>query len=216
MPSLKASARSSKQIALLPLILGIEDLLNVEGLFEETHCLGIGIDGRRAGGGFLPVVYPLRKVIASGVVVGEHLVELMEPIGVELFYGPADFPVDLLSPGEEEAVVGNFLREGMLEDVLEFGEEPLLVDQFETLEVEQVGFQVFFHLRDGLEDAKGELPADHGGDVHDSFETFVEAVDTGGDDPLDGVGDLDVGELPGEDVVILSLSGSTRSQGDCG
>ena len=134
-------------------------------------------------------------IVAPGVVVGEHLVELLQPVGIELFYGPADLPVDLLSPGEEEAVVGHLLGEGVLEDILELGEEPLLVDELQALEVEEVGLQLFLHLRDGLEDTEGELPADDGGDVHDPFQALVEAVDTGGDDPLDGVGDLDVGEV---------------------
>ena len=96
---------------------------------------------------------------------------------------------------EKQAVVGHLLGQGVLEDVFQLREEALFIDELQALEVEQVGFELLSHAGDGLQDAKGELPADHRGHLHDPLEVLLQPVHAGGDDPLDGVGHLDLGRL---------------------
>ncbi len=50
-----------------------------------------------------------------------------------------------------------------------------------------MGFELFPHADNGLQDTEGELPADNRGHPHDFLQGFLEPVDAGGDDPLDGI-----------------------------
>ena len=113
--------------------------------------------------------------------------------------------MQILPSFEKKAVIRHFLGKSVLEDVLELGEEAFLVDELEALEVEEMGFQPFLHLGDRLEDAEGELTADDGGNLHDPFQVLLQAVHAGRDDPLDRIGDLDVGRFSVEQVAIVLL-----------
>ena len=74
----------------------------------------------------------LSAFVAASVVVGEHLVELLQAVRVEVLYGLPYRSVELFPLLLEQGVVGHLLGEGVLEDVLQFGEEALLVDELQA------------------------------------------------------------------------------------
>ena len=79
-------------------------------------------------------------------MIGKHLVELFQAIGIERFYSFAYPLVDFLPAFEKEAVVRHFLREGMPEDIFELRKQALLVDEFQALEVQEIALEVFLRL----------------------------------------------------------------------
>ena len=91
----------------------------------------------------------------------------------------------------------------MLEDVLRLRKQALLVNQFQPLETDQVGFDAFSCAGDGLQQAKAELAADDRGHLHGLLEAFLQAVHAGGNDALDGIRDLDLGRLDSEDIMAV-------------
>ena len=116
----------------------------------------------------------------------------------------------------KEAVVRHLLGQDVLEDVLQLGEELLLVDELQALEVHEMGFEVLPHAGDGLENAEGEVPADHRGHLHGSFQVLLEPVDPGGDDPLDLSG-ISISEgLWVRTILMVLLCGWCRSPGGYG
>ena len=93
------------------------------------------------------------------------------------------------------------------------GKSRLLVDELQALEVEEVGFQLLPHPGDGLQDAEGEVPADHRGHLHDPLQVLLQPVHPGGDDPLDGVGNGHFRKLV-RTVYILTKKFSEMSVSD--
>ena len=94
------------------------------------------------------------------------------------------------------------------------GKEALLVDELQALQVEEVDFQVLPHAGDHLQDAEGEVPPDDGGELHGPLQVLLQSIHAGRDDPLDGVGDLDVGGLLVEnETMILLLDGAVLQEG---
>ena len=91
----------------------------------------------------------------------------------------------------------------MFENVLQLREKALFIDELIFLKVDQVVFQFFSQPRDPFQDAKSKVPADHGCKLHGPFEVILQPVHPGGDDPLDGVGDLNVRELPAQNILIV-------------
>ena len=115
-------------------------------------------------------------------MVGEHLVELFQPVWVDLFDSPSNLLMDLLSPFKKQAVISYLLGEGVFKDIFELREKSLLVDELKTLKVDEMGFKLFFHFHDGLKDTKGKFSPNHRSYMHDSLQAFIQAVDTGGND----------------------------------
>ncbi len=70
-------------------------------------------------------------------------------------------------------------------------------------------FELFPHPHDGLKDAKGEFRANHRSHLHNPFETVLNAIHPGRDDPLDGVWNLNLRGLPAQHIlIILPLDGT--------
>ena len=68
-------------------------------------------------------------------MVGQHLVELLQPLRVKFLNRLSDLFVDLFPPLEQQAVVRHLLGQGVLEDKLELREKALLLDKLQSLEV---------------------------------------------------------------------------------
>lgn len=81
----------------------------------------------------------------------------------------------------------------MFEDIFQLGEKPFFIDKLQTLKVQEMGLKLFLHLRDGLKDTKGKFSSNNRSHMHDPFKAFIQAVNTGGDDSLNGIGNLDIG-----------------------
>ena len=104
------------------------------GLLEEAFGLGEGVVPARLAMGEFQVGEGLGIVAAAGVVMGQELDPLVEPVGVEVFDGFAGGGVAGLAPGPHERVVDGFLGEDMLERVLPLRRQGALVDEVEVFE----------------------------------------------------------------------------------
>jgi len=90
----------------------------------------------------------------------------------------------------------------MLEDVLKLREERFLMDELQSLKVQEMGFQFLPHAGDCLKDPEGKFPADDGCHLHDPLEALLQTVDASGDDPLDRIRDLKFRGLPGQGIAV--------------
>ena len=72
--------------------------------------------------------------------------------------------------------------------------EPIL--DIQSLKIEKMGFEFLSHAGDRLEDAKRKVSADDGCHLHCPLEILFQPIKSGRDDPLYGVGDLNVRGLP--------------------
>jgi len=84
---------------------------------------------RRFLAGSQQVVERASPVFREREMMGEDLVVLGEPVGVELFDGAADQTVQLATALYEQRAIGDVLGEGVLEAVRDLGEHARLVDQ---------------------------------------------------------------------------------------
>ncbi len=116
--------------------------------------------------------------------------ELAEPAGVELLHRLADAGMKLAPLRREEALVGDLLGQGVLEDVLELGSPAELPDELFPFEVGEVGLEAL-GFGQAMEDAVGEDPADHGGLLGDSPRLVGQPVEPGHQDAAERVGDGD-------------------------
>ena len=122
--------------------------------------------------------------------------------------------MDLLPPLEKQAVVGHLLSQGMFEDVLQLRKQALLVDKLQSLKVNEIGFELLSHSGDGVEDAVGKVSPDDGSHLHGPLEVILQAVHAGSDDPLNGIGHLDIGGLCAQNILmIFPLNGAIFQQG---
>ena len=81
---------------------------------------------------------------------GKHLVELFQPLGIKRFNRFAYSFVNLLSSLHEQAVIGHFLSDGVLEYLLQFGKKAFFINKFQPLQVDQPRFEVLFYFQGRL------------------------------------------------------------------
>jgi hypothetical protein len=84
-------------------------------------------------------------------VVSELAVMLREAVGVEILDRFGDGRVELLAPFAEQAVVGDVLDDGVLEDVGRLAQQALLVDDLERFELLEQPLELAGQPRDPLE-----------------------------------------------------------------
>ena len=95
------------------------------------------------------------------------------------------------APLLQHRAVGHFLRQRMLEDVLDFGKRGLFVEKLFALEGGEQAIQFVFRLGDDLADqAQRELPANDRELLQQGFLVWGEAIDAGGEDALHGGGNM--------------------------
>jgi hypothetical protein len=68
-------------------------------------------------------------------MMAQHFIEFFQSIRVKLFQGVSYFLMDLFLPLVEQTVISHLLGQGVLEDIFEFGKEPLFVDELQTLQI---------------------------------------------------------------------------------
>ena len=84
-------------------------------------------------------------------MVGEPLHVLGEAVGVELLMRGHQGGVQRAAAVAEQAAVGHFMAQGMLESVFEVGEDLRFVQKLRPLQAIEPGAQRLFRLvRDGL------------------------------------------------------------------
>ncbi|MBT6614469.1 MAG: hypothetical protein HOB38_20410 [Deltaproteobacteria bacterium] len=97
----------------------------------------------------------------------------------------------------------------MFEDVLQFGKKLLFIDKFQSLEIQQAGFEFISNIGDGVQDFKSKIPPDNRCHLHRPFQILFQAVHSGGDDTLHGIGDLNIFDVSQEHIhLILLFNGS--------
>src|SRR6266545_3023175 len=90
-----------------------------------------------------------------------------------------------LAPFDQQRTVNHFLRQGMLEDVFDFGKRRLLVDELRSLQVRQEWPQGILGLADNLlNEAQGKFFAKHGEGLQQFFLWRWKSVDTGSENCL--------------------------------
>jgi hypothetical protein len=115
---------------------------------------------------------------------------------------------------QQEAVVGNVLDDGVLEDVGRFRHEPLLIDDLQSLQLTQQPCEALTQPGDTRQQPHQELPTDHRGHLHGAFRVVPETVQAGHNDPLDGVRDMHLTESFHETVAtIVALEHAQIEQG---
>ena len=168
------------------------------GLLEEAFGLGEGVVPARLAMGEFQGGEGLGIVAAAGVVVGQDLDPLVEPVGVEVFDGLPGGGVVGLAPGPHECLVDGFLGEDVLEGVLALRRQGALVDEVEVFELEQGPFELVpLQPRHRAEEREVEDPAQHRGDLEQVAELGLEPVGPGQEQPLDGGGQVDLVGLAG-------------------
>src|SRR5262249_61640057 len=99
-----------------------------------------------------------------------------EPIGIELFDRAADRAMQLLPALDEQALVGDVLNDGVLEDVSWLRQEPLLVDDLEGFQLLKESLQFARAPCDPFQQATEELATDHRGELHGPLAVLAEPV----------------------------------------
>ena len=80
----------------------------------------------------------------------ERFVELFQSFRIERFDGLAYFFMNLLSSFLQQAVISDFLGEGVFKDILQLRKKTLLVNEFQSLKVKKMGFEFLSHAHDRL------------------------------------------------------------------
>ena len=173
---------------------------HVECLLVESQSLAGGEALRGLLAGLHQITERPRPVLRFRKVVSEHLVLIGQAVCVELLDGQRDEVMEVLAPLDEERVVGDVVSERVLEHVRQLGEQALLVDELDSLELAQELLVLTPDVADTVEEAARELPADHRRELERLLGRFRQSIDARHDDVLDRVGNDDALEQGGEDV----------------
>ncbi len=87
----------------------------------------------------------------------------------------------------QDALVGCLLGQGVLEDVLQFGNLLLLLYQFHALQLGQFLRQIVVFFKHGAQDPVQKGAADNRRPAHHPFELLIQPVDTSQDQGLDSI-----------------------------
>ena len=116
--------------------------------------------------------------------IGEVIVQRR---GVQELYGVTYILMQLLAPLLEDRVVGNLLRERVLEDILDVRDRRLLVDEFTKLQIGEEAFELLFRVaRDASCETEDELAAEDGKSLQERLLVVTQPIDTRGEDGLHG------------------------------
>ena len=134
-------------------------------------------------------------------VVGQPLGLLGDALGREPLEGLGDASVERAPPVVAQPLVRHLVREGVLERVLEVGNEPGLVEELRGLKVGELDAHLGLRrVGDGQEQREGHVLADDGGSLEQSLGLGPQAVDAGGQDGLHRGRHLDRVDRSGQGV----------------
>jgi hypothetical protein len=102
--------------------------------------------------------------------VGQPFHLFNQPVGREPFDGLDDACVQRPPPLLEEAVVGHFVGEGVLEGIGMLREEARFVEEFSGLKLPQTPVQrLLGRIGNGVQQGPGHLGANHGGGLQQAL-----------------------------------------------
>ena len=132
-------------------------------LLEVRRRLLVGRARECFGPGLPEIGQRLVPDFAANGVMGQPLYMLREAVTVKRLDRVDDPGVKIAPTVLQEAAVGDIVREGMLEGVLEVGKEARLVQELGGLEVrEPLTNGILGHVRDGLQECQGYVFSDNG------------------------------------------------------
>ena len=175
----------------------------LQRLLVERHRFAVREGVGRLLGGLHEVLQRLPGVFRLRKVIREHLILLGEALGIEFLDRPRDDAMQLLASLPQKRVVGDLMGQGMLEHVRELGEERLLVDQLDGLQIPQELLRALADVADPVKEAPGELAPDDRRELERLLGGVGEPVDARHDDVLNRVGDDDLVEAGAEHVAVI-------------
>ena len=123
--------------------------------------LGVGRHAARLVTRLEQIRLRLLPILRERVVVGQHAREFVHAIGEHSFHRLGHAAVDGAAALGEDAPVGRFLHQRVLEDVLQLGQLLPQADQLSVLELAKAAVHGVAGLRNRLEDSQKEAAADH-------------------------------------------------------
>ena len=90
----------------------------------------------------------------GGIVVGQPLVHILKPVGIEGLQGLASHRMQRLAVRDQETGVGDLLRQGMLEDVDRVLDPDMCVEKLQPLQLLEGHFEGVWLLPDGLKEVQ--------------------------------------------------------------
>ena len=163
--------------------------------------LGIGRALHRLLPGAVQVVHRLGGVAAATVMMRQGVVVLRQTLGKEPLDGLRGTFMQAPPPLQQHSIVGDFLRQGVLEGVFQLREQARLIEELRRLQVRQAPL----HGRPGdsamaCRSAAGHLRADDCSRLEELFLLRGQAVDTRRQHRLHGGGHLNARERLGQTI----------------
>ena len=147
-------------------------------------------------------------------MMGQRLVVLGDAVRVQLLDGQTDGAVQGLAALAQHALVGDVVRQRVLEHICQLRVQRLLVDQLQSAQLVDVDADPIAGLGDAGQQTQGELPPDHGGDLNGAARLLRQAIDARDQDVLNGVGHGDVAEVGDEnDASVLTPQRAVLEEG---
>ena len=178
----------------------------------------LGVGGHPTGlvAGLEQVVLRLLPILGVGVVVGQHTGELFQPMLEQCLDGLRHAAVDRPPLIDQDAAVGGFLHQRVLEDVLDLRHSLAPADQLHRLKLRHAGVLRLRRPVDHLQHPAKEAAADNRGQLQGLLDLVRQPVDARQDQALHGVGDVQAFDLlrQGQAVVIrIAYQHPLRQQG---
>ena len=175
-----------------------------ERLLEVPHGLAVG----RPRQGLLPRLPAVRQGLVphlapQGMVGQPFHLSLRQPprSPAKRLQGLDDPGMERAPPLLEQRLIGHLLGQGVLEGVLDVGEEARLVEELGGLQMgEAQAERLLRHLGNGLEERQGHLRADDRGGLQELFLLRRQPVDARRQDRLHRGRHLDTRERPGQAI----------------
>ena len=182
----------------LPVAAGPPLLQDLPGPPVVLHRLGVGEAGLGLPGDLEVVGEGLGPGLGRRVVVGQPLVVLRQPVGVELFDGRRDTAVDRPPLAHQQRIVGHLLGESVPEGVLRVLPPSCQADDLGPLQPLQPGGKLLGGIADRLQHLHVEGPSDDGRQLERPSGRPVQPVQTGQNRPVEGGGDEAGGDVAGD------------------
>jgi len=158
-------------------------------LLEVPQRLVVGRAREGLGARLTQVGQRLVPHLAVEGMVGEALDLFSETIAIEPLDGVHDPGMQGAASLVEKALIGDLVREGVLEGVLDLGEQARLVDELGPLKPGPK--LILCQIGDGMEQRRRHILANDGGDLQQALVFWSEAIDARGQHGVHGGRNLD-------------------------
>ena len=137
------------------------------------------------------VVLRFVPFLSLDIMVGQHTVKLLQSLRKEILNNLGNPHMEFTPFLQEDAFIGCFLHQGMLEDIFQFGDFLLLADQLHAFQLIEIYIEFLHSFVDPFEYTIKEGTSDHRRAAEHLFKFLVEPIHPGHDHALDCIGDGD-------------------------